>query len=307
MSNLHWIRPYWLFALIPWFITAYYLWRHQTSQSSWSAVCDPHLLRHQLVDSGKEQRLSMIPLILALLMMILGLAGPSWIKLPAPTYQSIMPRVILLDMSSAMFDTDVKPSRLFRAKLLIRDILSQTKEGQVGLIAYSGMPFLVSPLTQDSNTIETLLSSLNEDIMPVNGNDMAAALQEGKRVIEQAGFHIGDMLVITANEPSNQSITIAAELAKHNFQTSVLPINGSNTISNADKALAKAGNGMVIDFSSSNQGIKQWLSDSNRSHQLHEDVMNNVPLWQDEGHWLMLLALLFLIPVFRRGYLEAMA
>lgn len=307
MSNLHWIRPYWLFALIPWCIAAYYLWRHQTSQSSWSSICDPHLLRHQLVDSGKQQQLSMLPLILALLLMILGLAGPSLTKLPTPTYQTVLPRVILLDMSPDMFNTDVKPSRLFRAKLLIRDILAQTKEGQIALIAYSGMPFVVSPLTQDSNTIETLLSSLNEGVMPVNGNDLSAALNEGKRLVEQAGFHLGDMLVITANTPTEKAIDTAARLADKNFQTSVLPINASKWVSNADQSLAKAGKGIVIDFPNSSHGLQLWLNESGRSHQLQEDVMNNVPLWRDEGHWLMLLALLCLIPVFRRGYLEALA
>ncbi|WP_367606844.1 VWA domain-containing protein [Legionella sp. W05-934-2] len=307
MSSLHWIRPYWLLALIPCILAAFYLWRYQTNQSSWSAICDPHLLKHQLVASGKQQRLSMLPLIVSLLLMILGLAGPSWTKLPTPTYQTVMPRVILLDMSSAMQDTDVKPNRLFRAKLLIRDILDQTKEGQIALIAYSGMPFVVSPLTQDSNTIESLLSSLNNDVMPVSGDDLAAALQEGKQLIEQAGFHIGDLLVITANQPTQQAIETAESLAENNFQTSVLPINGNHWISNADNALAKAGKGMVIDFPNSGPGLQRWLNESHRSHQLQADVMNNVPLWKDEGHWFMLLALLSLIPVFRRGYLEALA
>lgn len=307
MSNLHWIRPHWLYALIPWVMGAYFLWRNQSNQSSWSAICDPHLLKHQLVDSGKQLRLSMTPIILALLLVIVGLAGPSWTKLPTPTYQTVMPRVILLDMSPSMLDTDIKPSRLFRAKLLIRDILAQSKEGQIALIAYSSMPFIVSPLTEDNNTIVSLLSSLTEDIMPVTGNDMAAALKEGKRLVEQAGFHLGDMLVVTGSEPPQRAIDVSAELAGGNFHSSILSVNSNTQPSGADKAFATAGKGIAISYLNSNQGIQQWLNDSSRSHQLHEDVMNNVPQWRDEGHWLMMIALLCLIPVFRRGYLEALA
>ncbi len=306
MSNLHLIRPYWLFALIPLVIFALYSWRNQSYQSSWSSICDSHLLKHQLFEPGKQFRMTMVPVFLALLMMILGLSGPSWTKLSTPTYQTIMPRVILLDMSQTMLDTDVQPTRLFRAKLLIRDILAQSKEGQIALIAYSGMPFVVSPLTQDSNTIQSLLSSLNENIMPVTGDDLASALQEGKRLVEQAGFHLGDLLVITGNQPSKQAIEAAATLADEKFHSSLLSVNTSNRPSSADQAFVKAGEGIVISYANSRQGIQNWLDKSSRSHQLQEDVMNNIPRWNDEGHWLMLIALLCLIPVFRRGYLEAL-
>jgi Ca-activated chloride channel family protein len=307
MIDLHWIRPYWLLGLIPLGILSFLLLRHQVAKSGWIEICDPHLLRHQLDAGQKQRRLTILPFILSLFLMTLGLAGPSWIKLPTPTYETIMPRVILLDMSSSMMASDVKPTRLFRAKLLIRDALSMAKEGQFALIAYSGMPFVVSPLTQDNNTIISLLSALTDSVMPVDGQNLAAALVKAKQLVVRAGFHRADFLVISANSISAQAVDTAKQLSKENFHTSILSINSASSVSKRDKALATAGLGQMISFKQSGAGLRRWLVQSEREHELRQDVMNNVPLWKDEGHWLILLSLLCLLPIFRRGYLEALA
>ena len=49
-------------------------------------------------------------------------------------------------------------------------MLDDTLEGQTGLVSYAGDAFVVSPLTNDTNTISNMLPALRPDIIPVQGS-----------------------------------------------------------------------------------------------------------------------------------------
>ena len=72
--------------------------------------------------------------------------------------------------------TDLKPSRLTLARFKVLDILNRTKDGQVGLIVFAGDAFVVSPLTDDVQTIAALVPVLTSDIMPAQGSRIARGL-----------------------------------------------------------------------------------------------------------------------------------
>jgi Ca-activated chloride channel homolog len=79
-----------------------------------------------------------------------GLAGPSWERLPQPVEQRTDALVIVLDLSLSMFAEDVAPSRVVRARQKIADILRQRDEGLTALVAYAGDAHAVVPLTDDA-------------------------------------------------------------------------------------------------------------------------------------------------------------
>ena len=54
MDDLHFLRPIWLWSLIPATLLWWGLWRSQDQTEAWKKVIDPHLLQHLLV--GEEQR-----------------------------------------------------------------------------------------------------------------------------------------------------------------------------------------------------------------------------------------------------------
>jgi Ca-activated chloride channel family protein len=302
--DFHFIRPWWLASIIPVVVTFWFFLRHDASVQSWRAVCDSHLLKHLLKTKkyGKKN-LSLSLLFLSALFMILSLAGPSWTRLPVPTYQPIKPRVIILDMSDVMLERDLAPDRLTRAKFKLHDLFQKKGVGQFGLIVYTGEPFIVSPLTDDAQTIDALLSSLTPDIMPVEGNRLESALTEAEKLIEQAGFHQGEVLVLTAMAPENAAITTAKKLAGLGIRSSLIPLMATPIESSQFKEFVKAGDGSLIPFANNSDDIDQWLSSSDDakyslSHQ------NIVPVWRDEGRWFLIPALLLLLPVFRRGWLQ---
>ncbi len=305
MTSFHFLRPFWLLALVP---TCLLLWGMvvQTLRSkAWRGVCDAHLLPFILETRHLGRRgLSKVLLVLSSLFLIISLAGPTWSRFPVPTYQHIEPRVVVLDLSDAMLAIDLTPSRLQRAKFKLHDLLQYHDVGQWGLVVYTGEPFVVSPLTDDGQTIDALLSTLTPDVMPVQGQQLSTALQQAEQLISDAGFHQGQLLVLTAVPPSDSAISEAASLSKHGLQTSIMPVIGHETASDPHfLALAKAGGGELIPMSDTSSDLDQWLKDTKGHHDVVEQEQKDVPVWRDEGRWFLIPALLFLLPLFRRNAL----
>ncbi len=198
LQNLHLLRPWWLLALVP--VTfLYWLWlRRQQITARWQRSVDPELLSVLIDDqrSGTGKRANW-PLLLVLISAVLGLAGPTFERLPQPVEQKADALVIALDLSLSMYAQDIAPSRLTRAKQKIIDILRSREEGVTGLVVWAGSAHAVVPLTDDTKTIANLLESLEPAIMPVAGSRPAAALEVVSALFANAHLGKGRILLVT--------------------------------------------------------------------------------------------------------------
>ncbi|KTD22738.1 TPR (repeat) domain protein [Legionella lansingensis] len=304
MTDLHFIRPWWLLCLLPLLFLAWYLWRQKPQANAWTAVCDKHLLERLLQFKGQNKRHSALLILLSsALFMVIALSGPSWTRLPVPTYKQIQPRVLILDMSDAMLAKDLLPNRLSRAKFKLHDLFKRRDAGQFALVVYSGEPFVVSPLTDDAQTIDALLPALTPDIMPVEGQRLDAALEEAGLLLKQGGFNHGKILVLTAETPSNAAINTAGQLAKKQIFTSVMPVKDNKDMHPLFQKLAKAGQGRLL-FMNDDKDLDQWLRSDINANQFLRNQQDDFPAWRDEGRWFLIPALILLLPAFRRGWLQ---
>ena len=279
--------------------------RRTSAKNAWSDVCDSHLLPYLIKNNKHHNHTQPLLLLIACAqLMILSLTGPTWSRLPVPTFQQSQPRIIVLDMSEGMLVNNPSPSRLTRAKFKLHDLFQHKNAGQFGLVAYTAEPFVVSPLTDDGKTIDALLPVLTPDIMPLKGNRLSLALEQARQLITQAGFQSGDILVLTAHEPSETAIDTAQTLARDGMHTSIMPILRDRTLHASFKRLAAAGQGYLIPFSDTDSDLNQWLKTSHMRQRAIINSQQNIPIWQDQGRWLLIPALLLLLPVFRRGWLQ---
>lgn len=305
MVEFHFIRPYWWLACLPLIALACVLFSQKPALKAWKEVCDTHLLNHLIQNKGHGKRFSSLMwLFICAFFMIIGLAGPTWSRLPVPTYKQMQPRVVVLDMSDAMMADDLKPNRLSRAKFKLHDLFSHQNTGQFGLVVYSGEPFIVSPLTDDGQTIDALLLSLTMDTLPIRGERLETALAEAGKLITQAGFQRGEILVLTAVAPSSQAIDEAKTLAGAGIHTSIMPVLAGIAQDSDFLTLAKAGRGIVVPFADTSDDLEQWLSFTQGSRQFSSNLQDEIGAWRDQGRWFLLVPLLFLLPVFRRGWLQ---
>lgn len=304
MTEFHFLRPWWLLALIPLIWLFWLLWRQSPQLEAWAAICDNHLLKHLLEGKGEKRRqTALLFLVLSALCMIFSLAGPTWTRLPVPTFKQVQPRVIVLDLSDNMLVKDLTPDRLTRAKFKLHDLLKHRDAGQFGLLVYTSEPFVVSPLTDDAQTIDALLSSLSPRIMPVSGQNLDTALEEAGQLIKNAGYKTGQVIVLTGETPSLAAIHVAKRLASKKINTSIMPILANQTLNPLFQKLADAGYGQLIPYRDTSEDLDRWLRTSD-NEQFQRNKDNDVPIWRDEGRWFLLPALIFLSPVFRRGWLQ---
>ncbi len=307
IADFHFLRPWWLLLIVPLLGILILLWRQNPRLHAWGEVCDSHLLEHLLQRKGQGKRMvAMSFILLSTFFMILSISGPAWFKLPVATYKAVDPRVMILDMSDNMMLSDLTPSRLERAKFKLHDLLMHKDVGQFGMIVFTGEPFIVSPLTDDGQTISSLLSSLTPDIMPVGGQNLDTALSEAKNLINQAGYGHGQILVLTADTPSSEAIKKAQDMAKSGIRSSIMPMRADNDLNPLFQNFAHAGQGQIVKYSSDSSDLAQWLNNKgNKEYALSQD--DDVPLWRDEGRWFLIPALLLLLPAFRRGWLQKVA
>ncbi|PJF38389.1 MAG: VWA domain-containing protein, partial [Phototrophicales bacterium] len=121
--------------------------------------------------------------------------------------------VILLDLSRSMDATDVKPSRLARARQEIEDIAKATasnKNGSIniGLIAFAGAVHVITPLTDDMDTMRSLLPSLNTDIVYTQGARLVPALTRAAEMLSSAPGNEKHILVLSDGDFDDGAISI---------------------------------------------------------------------------------------------------
>ena len=182
------LRPQWFLALVPLALVLWLLFFRKHGSRGWEAVCDERLLPHILIRKpGRARRASLALTTLGGLLAVAALAGPAWEKLPQPVFTARDALVIALDLTRSMDAGDVSPSRLERARFKIRDLLEKRSEGQTALLAYAGEAFVVTPLTDDVETIKSQLNALEPDIMPALGNRPDKAVHLSMNLLRQAG------------------------------------------------------------------------------------------------------------------------
>ena len=341
-QQLHFVRPYWLLALIP---AALLIWLYSTTQlksRNWASVIDPRLLPHLLkgtpaaTQTIKNKTPSSLLLFAVASSLIISLAGPAFEKRPQPVFKAQSALVIILDLSRSMDAGDIKPSRLSRAHFKVNDILKQRKEGQTALIVYAADAFTVSPLTDDAATIAAQIPALDTNIMPSQGSRLDIALDKAVELFTNAGHAKGDIFILS-DSVSQADINKASELNAKGFASSVLaigteqgaPINasgggfikdsaGSIVVPKLDSAtmrkLALAGGGKFTLLSSDDKDINRLLSKidiekSGKDKDEQLDASGNkfkTDTWHEEGPWLLLLVIPFAAYAFRRGLVFAL-
>ena len=329
ISLFHFIRPWFLLSLIPAVLLFIFLWLRKPNYGSWHHVISPHLLPHLLQGTVKQQ--GKFPLVLLLICWIItsfALAGPTWSKLPQTVQKKINAKVILLDLSLSMLAQDLKPSRLTRAQHKLSDILDQSKEGLTGLITYAGTSHVVSPLTDDTHTILSMVTSLSPEIMPIKGSDPIAAVEKAAQLLQQAGITEGQILLITDDVPAdfvgkvNQflspTLTPVSIFAIGTTEGAPIPLSKGSFVKDRSgaivvpklniqrlKASAKALNGRFSTLSSDDEDINYLMGNTNRLlNDEMKDTDRDFDTWNEHGLFLVLLLLPLAAMGYRKGWLS---
>lgn len=304
MANFHFLRPWWLLLLFLPLIGFARSLKGQGLQSSWQKIVDARLLDFLLVrGSSTQRRLLSWVAFLGFATAIVAAAGPSWQKVELPALESKNPAMILLNLSSDMKAADLTPSRLERAKYKIKDLLGTLGGVQAGLEVYSGEPFVISPLTDDTKVLANLLPAIDYNIMPLNGDRLDRAIELAVERFRGAQYQQGEIIVFAPDV--GQKFEAALDAAKK-AKALGYTVNIIGTAADASEKLAmvaQAGGGTYAVLQHSDADILPLAQKIVSKQTDVAEGRNWQSVWLDYGWYLLAVPLLCCLYFFRRGIL----
>lgn len=156
------------------------------------------------------------PLWLGVAALLLGiaLAGPRGGRAEVTTESRALSLVVVMDVSRSMLAEDVAPARLGKAIREARRLVHDLAGDRLGLIAFAGRSYILSPLTIDGAAITLQLDALSPELATQGGTSLAAALRQGGQLLE-ASTEIADrVLVVFTDGESHDSLATTLDVAR---------------------------------------------------------------------------------------------
>ena len=324
LANFHFAHPLWLWAIfiIPLgFIWSWY-WQFKSkkNQNILAKFIDEKLLPHLLISTTKERRRKRLGVVYAILIagLVISLANPRWDYIDIDAYTPTASMVVLLDLSSTMNATDVAPSRIVRARQSIEDLLNLSKGLKIGLLGFAANPHLISPITDDVQTIKGFLPAVDTDLVSKQGCALSPALKLAKNLLDsEPGEKKSILLVGDGNFMDEDYTQILKEIAAENIgvyvmgigtpagapfkdQTGALARNKDNlAISKLNQTklreIAKIGNGIYVEANHSETGIQAILNKAEQTDSSKQVVSGKIRQWEDRYYLLLLPAAICLL------------
>ncbi|AMU97462.1 VWA domain-containing protein [Xanthomonas citri] len=316
LQSLHLLRPMVLWALLA-IVPAAALWHWRRRDADvWRQSVDAHLLPELLAAGGRRGWLGFVLAALTYALAVIAVSGPSWRQTERPVFQSSMPLVVVLDLSSSANATDLPPSRLLQARAKLATLLRKRAGGEVALLVYAGESFTVAPLTEDSANVALFLDALSPSVMPVDGKRADRAIDAAAQLLQQAGFKQGEILLVS--DGADRSAESSARVARsRGFSVFALGVGGergaayrmaSGEIAQARldegslRTLAAQGGGRYARIAPDDADLRALgvLDPSQQPLADETAESDGGKSWLDEGYWLVLPVMLLSLLAFRR-------
>ena len=122
--------------------------------------------------------------------------------------------IITVDISNSMLATDIQPSRLRRAKMLIENLVDNFSNDKIGLIVFAGNAFVQLPITDDYVSAKMFLDGISPEMIQQQGTDIATAISMATNCFTPEKNIGKAIIVITDGEDHEGGATEAAEAAR---------------------------------------------------------------------------------------------
>lgn len=305
MSGLILLRPWWLLALIPLGVLALWAWR-RPAFGGWGQVVSPQmqpiLQRLGWMQAGGSPWVRLSPPLSGLLL-TLALSGPAIPQGGQAEYRRLDPLLLLLDLSPSVVASPVALAGLQSASIR----LLQGAQGRpVGLMGWAADAYLISAPTTDAASLEGTIAVLSQETSPVVGSRPDIALSMARDLFadrEGPGLGGADLVVISDGAGIGpRALEEARRLASDGARVWGVALAASAEGAPAPDpaaldALAQAGGGRTFAEAQTPQMVEALRAAARI--RLARDPQSGVAL-QDYGPWLLALALLVLLPLYRR-------
>ncbi len=216
---IHFQHPALLSLLIP--LALFALWLGRAGRPSAIRHSNTELVR-AFANSRRTRWGKFLPALrwLAAALFVVALARPSVEQRHASVQSSGVDVMLAIDVSGSMQAQDMlgprgRSSRLDAAKDVVSHFIADRENDRIGLVAFAGQPYLVSPLTLDHDWVQQRLAAL--DVNQVgDGTAIGSALASGVRRLDAQHAKSKVLVLLTdgQNNAGKISPAAAAEAAR---------------------------------------------------------------------------------------------
>ena len=183
-------------------------------------------LLDQLTEKASHQRTLLKAALILLAFALIGISlarpqyGVDWIERKARGLDI----VFVLDSSKSMLATDLRPTRLDRAKLAIIDLLKRLESDRIGLVAFAGNAFLQTPPTLDYAAFRENLDAIGYSSISRGGSDIGRAIREAAKAFPKDNSFKVVVLLTDGEDQQQDVITAAREVADEGIKVYTIGI-----------------------------------------------------------------------------------
>ena len=138
--------------------------------------------RVELQGATLSKRLRGVLMLLSMVLLIVALARPQIDNGEVKVKSSFINVIVGIDISKSMFANDVYPTRFAFAQQKFLNALDYFKNTKVALMGFSSQTFLISPLTQDFNSLRFLTKNMKPEYLSLAGTDILATLSSANEM-----------------------------------------------------------------------------------------------------------------------------
>jgi len=143
-----------------------------------------------------------------------ALAGPRWGEEKIVTETRGLNLVIAVDISRSMLAEDASGSRLARALREARRLVQDLDGDRLGLVAFAGTSYILSPLSVDGPALTLYLDALDPEVASEGGTALAPALAQGVELLRASPEIADRVLVVFTDGEGHDSLASAAREAR---------------------------------------------------------------------------------------------
>lgn len=226
--TFHFLRPEWLLVLLPAAWLGWKLWQRRSEQSSWQEIINPSFKPILLGKSAEnaDKPWEVVGLMAIWFSAIIALSGPTWEQVKVPAEKSTEGTVILQDLSLSMLADDLKPNRITRTQYKLIDLLKQHPEMASGMVVYAGTAHTLAPISDDNETLLSLIPHLNPTMMPKYGSNAVEGVKQALSLFKGAHVKHGHLIWVM-DDIEAKEVPEVISLIKHSDVSVSILISGT--------------------------------------------------------------------------------